>query len=77
MQSRADSGVQRSAFHFAAASRCVAWPASTDTNISCFLAGASRRRVVRESMFRSGMMISFRADEQWRRAAPLYLVVRP
>jgi hypothetical protein len=57
---------------FAAASRCVACPVSTDTDISSFSLGASRRRVLREFMIRSDVMISLPAG-QVRRPMPGYL----
>jgi hypothetical protein len=43
---------------FPAASRWVAWPVSTDTKILYFSLSASLRRVLREFMIRSDMMIS-------------------
>ena len=50
--------VDRSTFHFSAASRWVACPVSTETNSSYFSLGASRRRDLREFMIRSDKMIS-------------------
>jgi len=55
--------------HFAAASRWVACPVSTDTTISYFSLGASLRRVLRELMIRSDMMTSLRSGQARRLVA--------
>src|SRR6266480_4719693 len=71
--------VDRSTFHFSAASRCVACPVSTDTKISYFSDGASRRRDLDEGLrvteftLRSDTVISLQTGVTRRLVAGYFL----
>src|SRR5881398_3461967 len=71
--------VDRSTFHFSAASRCVACPVSTDTKISYFSDGASRRRDLDEGLrvteftLRSDTVISLQTRVTRRLVAGYFL----
>ena len=67
--------VDRSAFHFAAASRCVACPVSTDTNNSYFSLGDSRRGL-REFVIQSDKMIRLQTGPTRRLVAGISKIGR-